>query len=301
MSVFQRTPAWIVPRHDRPFSQLLRWLFRYLPLIQKIDRLRHYLSREVGVIGLRNPWLMRSAEGMPRNLLRAQVKDPVLRQKLTPNYAMGCKRILISNDFYPALTQPNVEVVTDGIAEVTETGITTTDGKHHAVDSIVLCTGFKLTDHPMMGRLYGRDGRSMAEGWSGGAAAYLGMTAPNFPNLFLLSGPYTGTGHTSMVYMLECQFNYVLDAVHVMRDRGLGAIEVRRDAVDAFDREMQAQLVGTVWNSGCASWYLDAHGKNTSLWPTFTWRFHDRTRHFDIAAYDVQERRAALSSAHVAV
>jgi cation diffusion facilitator CzcD-associated flavoprotein CzcO len=290
--VFQRTPAWVVPRPDEPYSAAKRWWFRHVPFTQKLSRAREYLSREVAVLGLRNPKLMRGAERIALRHLKAQVPDPALRQKLTPSYAMGCKRILLSNDYYPALAQPNVEVVTEGIREVTPTGLVTSDGTHHEVDTIILCTGFKVTNHPVMDKILAADGRSLVEHWGDSFSAYLGTTVTGFPNLFLLTGPHTGLGHNSVIYMLESQFNYVLGALQTMKQRDAGAVEVRREVMDAFSDEMQTQLAGTVWTSGCASWYLDASGRNTTLWPTFTWRYRARTRRFDAAAYSFEARRS---------
>jgi cation diffusion facilitator CzcD-associated flavoprotein CzcO len=293
LSLFQRTPPWIVPRIDPAFTARQRWSFRKLPFTQKLNRLREYLFREVAVLGMRNPDLMRRGEQMAKDHLAAQVKDPELRAKLTPNYSMGCKRILLSNDYFPALTQPNVDVVSGGIREVDETAVIATDGTRHEVDTVILCTGFKVTDHPVMERYFGRDGLSLGEHSRQGATTYLGTTVTGFPNLFLLSGPYTGLGHSSAIYMLESQFNYVIDALRALKERDAASFEIRREVADAFDAEMQAALKGTVWNSGCASWYLDATGRNTTMWPTHTWRFRKRTRHFDAASYDFQPRPQA--------
>jgi cation diffusion facilitator CzcD-associated flavoprotein CzcO len=295
LTLFQRTPPWIVPRMDEPFSPRARWLFRHLPFTQKLSRLKLYLGRELVVLALRNPNVMRRGEQMAREHLREQVKDRELRKKLTPRYAMGCKRILLSNEYYPALTQPNASVVTESIREATETGLVTVDGVHHELDTIVLCTGFHVIDHPVMHQLYGRDGRSLAQYWNGDMGAYLGTTVSGFPNLFILTGPYTGLGHNSIVYMLEAQFEYVLGALAALRERDAAALDVRPEAMEAFAAEMQEKLKGTVWTAGCASWYQDQSGKVTSVWPTFTWRFRKRARHFDAQAYHFEPRRQPLS------
>ncbi len=291
--LFQRTPAWVVPRIDPAFSPRRQRLFRLLPWLQKLDRLRQYLGRELVVLGLRKPELMRRGEQMALGHLRSQIADRALRKKLTPRYAMGCKRILLSNDYYPALAQPNARVVTEGIREVTETGVVTQDGELHEVDTVILCTGFKVTDHPIGEVLFGRDGRSLAEHWEATATAYLGTTVAGFPNLFILTGPNTGLGHNSVIYMMESQYSYVLDALRTMEKRAAGAVEVRPEVQEAFNQEIQSQLAGTVWSSGCASWYLDKSGRNTTVWPTFTWRFRSRTRRFDQAAYAFEPRREA--------
>jgi cation diffusion facilitator CzcD-associated flavoprotein CzcO len=236
---------------------------------------------------------MRVPEAMARRHLRTQVPDPELRRKLTPDYTIGCKRILMSEDYYPALAQPNAEVVTDAIREIRERSVVTADGTEREVDTIIFGTGFRITDLPLAGRVRGRDGRTLAETWdAGGMQAYLGTTVSGFPNLFILVGPNTGLGHTSIVFMIESQLNYVLGALRTMRSRGVAAIDVKPEAQSAFNDELQRDLRGTVWNSGgCASWYLDANGKNTTLWPSFTFRYRQRTRAFDPAAYEMLTRR----------
>jgi len=293
LHLFQRTPPWVVPRLDYVRSEAKKAVFRSLPFLQKLDRMQIYLARELIVLAMRGNTKVRGLiQRVAEKHLERQVPEPVLRKKLTPTYEIGCKRILISNDYYPALTQPNVKVVTQGIARVTERGVVTTDGLEHELDTIVLATGFKVTNHPIASALIGRDGRSLAEHWATGAVAYLGTTVTEFPNLFLLTGPYTGIGHNSIVYMLEAQFEYVLGALAALKEQNAAAVNVRPEAMRAFEDEMQRELQGTAWNSGCASWYLDANGRNTSVWPTFTWRFRNRTKTFDSAAHAFEPRRA---------
>jgi cation diffusion facilitator CzcD-associated flavoprotein CzcO len=291
LTLFQRTPAWVVPRQDAAVSERKRFWYRHLPFLQKLARLRIYLMRELVVLGMVNPELMKRGEQMAREHLRAQVPDRELRKKLTPKYAMGCKRVLLSDEYYPALSQANAEVVTESIVSANEKGLVTSDGRQHEFDAIVFCTGFKVTDHPVMQMFFGRDGRSMAEHWSAETAAYLGTTVAGFPNLFLLTGPYTGLGHNSIIYMLESQFEYILGGLSALRERDAAALDVKREVVSAFCEEMQQKLQGTVWTSGCASWYQDASGKNTTVWPTFTFRYRARTRRFDAQAYAFEARR----------
>jgi cation diffusion facilitator CzcD-associated flavoprotein CzcO len=301
LSVFQRTPPWVVPRLDFVFSGWKKAVFEALPFLQKLDRLRLYLMREIIVLAMRGNKVIRSVIQRAAELhLAHQVKDAAMRAKLTPGYQIGCKRILLSNDYYPALTQPNVKLVTHGITEVKENGVVASDGVFHELDTIVLATGFKVTNHPITNVLVGRDGRTLADHWESGAVAYLGTTVAGFPNLFLLTGPYTGIGHNSIVYMLEAQFEYVLGALDALRERAAATVDVQPEAMQAFATEMQRELQGSVWNSGCASWYLDAHGRNTSVWPTFTWRFARRTRHFDAAAYAFEPGRAQPVQAQAA-
>ena len=246
-----------------------------------------YWSRELIVPGLTfEPRMMKALQRIALRHMEKQVADPELRAKLTPSYVMGCKRILPSNDWYPALQQPNVELVTDGIREIRPEGIVTADGRLHEVDTIVLATGFKVTDISLAHRIRDADGVSMADSWKGSPQAYLGTSVTGFPNLFFITGPNTGLGHNSLLFMIEAQLSYVLDALRQMRRRGATRIEVRRDAVEAYNAYIQRRLVRSVWNTGgCSSWYLDATGRNTTIWPYFTWRYWQKTRRFDPAPY----------------
>ncbi len=295
--VFQRSPAWVMPRPDFAVSRARRLLFRQLPAAQRLARALRFGMLETRVLGiLTRPELLRVAELAARRHLRAQVADERLREQLTPRYAIGCKRILLSNNFYPALCQPNAALVTTGIREVTSTGVVTEDGFRRDVDAIVLCTGFHVADHPMTQRVRGRDGRSLAEHWEHGALAYLGVNVPGFPNLFLLgSGPHTGLGHNSIVYMIEAQIEYLLAALGELKQRGCATIEVRDEAARSFTDEMQRRLRGTVWSSGCSSFYLDKEGHNVALWPGFAATYGWRARRFEADLYTF--RRAAPARA----
>src|SRR5437763_567743 len=226
-------------------------------------------------------------ERMIRRSVERQVRDPELLAKLLPDYRPGCKRLLPSNDWYPAIQQPNVDLVTEKILEIRPNAIVTVDGSEIPVDAIVLATGFHVTDNPVLGRVRGRDGRSLLEHWAGtGMRAYLGTTVPGFPNMFLLAGPNTGIGHTSLVYVIEAQLAYVADAITRMRARGVASFDVREDVAEHFNEEVQRKAAHTVWNTGgCASWYLDAEGRNTTLWPDQSYRFRRRTRRFDPRSY----------------
>lgn len=298
LSVFQRTPAWVLPHRDRPITGMERRLYRRFPILQRLVRALVYWLRELIVIGMvKRPDRMRALERLARKHLRDQVDDPELRERLTPDYSPGCKRLLPSNAFYPALTEENVELVTEPIREVRGRSIVTADGIEHPVDTIVCATGFHVTDNPMLERVRGREGRSVAEHWSEtGMRAYLGTTIPGFPNLFLMTGPNTGIGHTSLVVMIEGQIDYVLDALGTMARRGIHAVEVRPEVLARFDTEIQSKMQETVWTTGgCVSWYLDDEGRNPTLWPDFTWRYRLRTRRFDLESYEVVEtdRRTA--------
>jgi cation diffusion facilitator CzcD-associated flavoprotein CzcO len=287
LHVFQRTPPWIVPHPDRPVSARERRLFRRLPLVQRLRRAAVYWALEGRGIGFAvDPRVLKLAERIAQRHLREQVPDPELRRKLTPSYRMGCKRVLLSDDYYPTLIQPNAELVTEAIAEVRPRSIVTADGRERPVDAIVLGTGFRIHDHPMFERVRGREGASLAESWRGSPQAYKGTTVAGFPNLFFLVGPNTGLGHNSIVFMIESQLDYVFGALRAMREREADTLEVRPEAQAEFNAELQRRSRGTVWTEGgCASWYLDANGRNATIWPGFSWSFRRATRHFDVESY----------------
>jgi cation diffusion facilitator CzcD-associated flavoprotein CzcO len=289
LHVFQRTAPWVMPRRARRLSDGERRLYRRLPAAQKAVRAAIYWAREALVVLFRHPRFGKRVERIALRHLHSQVKDPGLRRKLTPKFAIGCKRILPSNEWYPALTQPNVELVTDGIREVRAHSIVTADGDEREVDTIVFGTGFHVTDLPIAGIVRGRDGRSLAETWDGSPEAYLGTTVAGFPNLFLLVGPNTALGHSSIVFMIESQINYVADALRAMRRRGAGVAEVRPEVQRSYNEELNRLTEGTVWvTGGCSSYYIDRNGHNSTLWPTFTWPFRQRLRHFDEASYSLE-------------
>jgi len=291
LHVFQRTAPWVMPHSDRAITGWERRLYRALPIVQRAVRATVYCLRETLVVGLtREQRLLAALERVGRAHLRCGVGDPALRRKLRPQFSLGCKRILVSNRYYPALAQPNVEVVTDAIDHIHGRTIVTRDGRSREVDAIILGTGFHVTDPPTAALVRGRDGRSLLERAieEGGTQAYLGATFAGFPNLFKLIGPNTGLGHSSMVFMIESQIAYVLDALRVMDERAIASVEVRQQAQAAYNERIQARMPRTIWSSGCASWYLDAAGHNTTLWPDFSFRFRHRLRRFDSAAYELR-------------
>jgi cation diffusion facilitator CzcD-associated flavoprotein CzcO len=277
-----------MPRPDRRLTPTEHSLYRRLPAAQLAMRAAIYWARESFVMMFRHPRFGRLVERMALKHLDGQVKDPELRRKLRPSFAIGCKRILPSDEWYPALTQPNVDVVTDPIREVRPRSIVTRDGTEREVDTIVFGTGFHVTDIAIADRIHGRSGRSLAEAWGGSPQAYLGTTVAGFPNLFLLTGPNTGLGHSSIVFMIESQINYVADALRAMRRRDAAAIEVRPDVQSAYNAELARMTEGTVWvTGGCSSYYIDRNGHNSTLWPTFTWPYRKRTRRFDEEVYSM--------------
>lgn len=288
IDLYQRTAAWVLPHPNRRMTGFERRMFKRLPATQKALRAGIYVLLESMSVALtRRPQLTGAARRIGLAHLRRHVKDPVKRRQLTPHYAPGCKRLLPSDDFYPAVAEEDVEIVTDGIGRVDATGIVSSDGTHRPCDVIVLATGFHVTDNPMMELIRGRSGATLAKVWSeDGMGAYLGSAVPGFPNMFFLAGPNTGIGHTSLVVMIEAQVRYLMSGLDEMSQRGAKTFEVRREAYDAYNAEIQDRMARTVWNTGgCRSWYLDARGRNPTLWPDFTFRFIQRTRRFDASAY----------------
>ena len=286
LSVFQRTPPWVVPRRGRAFTDGEREWFRRFPATQRVRRAGVYALRELFGYGFRRPWGMWYMGWVARRHLARSVPDPRLRARLTPDYTIGCKRILISNDYLPALTRGNVELVTDAITEFTARGVVTADGRERAADAVIFGTGFRVSDLPFAAHVRGRDGRSLAEVWDGSPRAHVGTTVAGFPNLFLLQGPNTGLGHTSVIYMMEAQIEHIVSAVRYMQRRGVSAMEPRPEAQAAFVADVDRMMRGTVWDAGgCRSWYMDATGRNAAIWPRPTWAFRRRVARLDPAEY----------------
>ncbi|MFF8919231.1 flavin-containing monooxygenase [Streptomyces sp. NPDC015032] len=309
LTVFQRTPSWIAPRRDRPIPAWQRRLYQLAPPVQRLARGWEYMGREAtlpALLGHRTMAALGRREAMAH--LRRQVKDPELRSKLTPDYALGCKRVLLSDNYYPALGQPNVSVVTEPIVNVVPDAVLTTPhgggqaapggaastGTAHPVDVLIFGTGFRVTDASYSQRVIGSDGRSLHEVWQGSPQAHLGTTVAGFPNLFLMAGPNTGVGHTSLIYMIESQIGYLLSCLRLMRSRGLGAVDVRPATQRAFNAELQSRMAPTVWAAGgCVGWYQDRTGRVTTIWPASTWRFRRRTRAIDPGEYVLTASRDA--------
>jgi cation diffusion facilitator CzcD-associated flavoprotein CzcO len=295
LDVYQRTAPWVMPRHDREYGGLERFLLRHVPGLQRLYRTAIYWGRECYVPGFTwNPRLAAPAQRMALKNIEKGISDPELRKAVTPTFQIGCKRILISNTYYPALDRDNVELVTEGIAEITPTGIVTRDGTHREVDAIVVATGFHTTDQPIAHHVKGRDGITLADAWrETGQTAYKGTTISGFPNLFQIVGPNTGLGHSSMVFIIESQIAYILAALRTMRERDIVALEPRVEAQREWNEDLQRRMQRTVWSTGgCASWYLDEHGKNTTLWPRTTFTFRQLLRDFDVEEYVVTAQGA---------
>ncbi len=297
VDVYQRTAPYVIPRNDRAYTRIERLAFRRFPALMKAYRAAIYLARETYVPGFTlEPRLAAPARAMALANIRKGIDDPALRDRVTPDYLIGCKRILISNTYYPTLAADHVDLVTDPIAKVTGNAVVTADGVERPIDVLVVATGFHTTEQPIARHIVGRDGRSLADVWSErGMAGYKGTTVHGFPNLFQIVGANTGLGHSSMVLMIEAQLAYVIDAVRTMRIHQYAAVEPRQDVQDDWNRDLQRRMERTVWSSGgCASWYLDSHGRNTVLWPRTTYTFRRLLARFDVGAYDVEATRGSL-------
>lgn len=290
LTLFQRTAPWVVPKRDFAYPPAVKALLRGLPALQRAYRALLYTTNELQAYGfVYEPRLMKLLSKLALRFLAQEVPDPVLRAKLTPTFVMGCKRVLLSNDWYRALTQPNVEVVTEGIARIEPTGVRTRDGALHEVDAILYGTGFAVAEYLSSMRIYGRGGVELNDAWKKRPEVYLGIGVAGFPNMFLMMGPATGLGHNSMIFMIEAQAHYAALCIRRIVDEDLRALEVKRSAQEAFTREVQRRMKGTVWASGCASWYqAGAEGEAgvTALWPGFTVEYWARTRTPDWRAFE---------------
>jgi cation diffusion facilitator CzcD-associated flavoprotein CzcO len=286
LHLFQRTAPWVLPKPDHRIPGVEKALFRRVPLVQQAWRALLYGSLELLQLAERRPGVMEQIQKVGLLHLRNQVKDPALRKSLTPNFTLGCKRLLLSNTYYKALQQPNTELVPHAVERVTPTGVVGADGIEREADTIIFGTGFHVTDPPISERVRGADGRSLADTWSGSPRGYLGTTVAGFPNFFLLIGPNLGNGHSSAIVLIEAQLRYIADALKLMRERDVAAVEVRREVQDAYNERVQQALAGTVWNAGgCSSYYLDRNGSNSTIYPWTTIDLRRRTARFRAEEY----------------
>jgi cation diffusion facilitator CzcD-associated flavoprotein CzcO len=289
LTLFQRTPAWVLPRLDFKFSDRARRRFLYRPSAMWFFRIYIFWTLEIRAgTFLGSKAIAKKAQEIALRHLRRQVKDPQLREALTPNYAIGCKRILISSDFYPALARPNVELVTAPITEGREHSVITADGTEHPVDVLIYGTGFKITELARNVRILGRGDVSLEDVWKDRMSAYLGISVNRFPNLFFLLGPNTGLGHNSVVLMIEAQVRYIMKCLRVMRRHGKRAMDVNPDAFRRFFTDMASRLKTTVWETGgCRSWYQDPQtGENIAIWPGTVVSYLRATRRVITRDYD---------------
>ncbi|GHB37790.1 Baeyer-Villiger monooxygenase [Streptomyces viridiviolaceus] len=290
LTLFQRTPAWVMPRMDRAISGVERALHRALPVTTQLRRGLLWGIRELQVQAFtKHPEELGFVERIAKRNMARAIKDPALRAKLTPDYRIGCKRILLSSEYYPALARPNVDVVASGLGEVRGSTLVAADGSEAEVDAIIFGTGFHVTDMPIAERVVGADGRTLAESWKGGMEALRGASAAGFPNWMTIIGPNTGLGNSSMILMIESQLNYMADYLRQLNVLGgRVALDARPAAVQGWNHRVQERMKRTVWNTGgCTSWYLDASGRNTTIWPGTTAEFRRATRNVNLAEYEV--------------
>ncbi|MFI5472120.1 flavin-containing monooxygenase [Streptomyces cacaoi] len=288
LDLFQRTAQWVLPKPDHHVPGAERRLMRRFPAAQRALRSAEYAAMETLGLGFRHPAILRAVQKVGTLHLKATVKDPRLRRALTPDYTLGCKRLLLSNTYYPALTRPNVTVHATAVEAVRGNRVVGADGTGADVDTIILGTGFHILDMPIAQRVFDADGVRLDEHWKGSPDAYLGTTVSGFPNAFILLGPHLGTGHSSAFMVLEAQLEYLAGAVRHFRSAGWAGMDVRPEVQAAFNAEVQQALPPTVYNSGgCSSYYLDGNGRNSFSWPWSTGRMRRRLAEFDPEAYDV--------------
>jgi cation diffusion facilitator CzcD-associated flavoprotein CzcO len=280
--VFQRTPNWLVPKEDKAFSPLTKAAFRWVPGVDRAYRAFIWARQELAWLNFAgNKQVQGTFKKITGDHLRDQVADDSLRERYTPDYPIGCKRVLISSEWYPTLQRSDVELVEDAIVRIEPDAVVTADGTRREVDTIVFGTGFRTTEFLVPMEVLGRDGASIHDAWKGGARAHLGVTVPGFPNLFLLYGPNTNLAHNSIILMIECQVRHVLACLEQLGERGRSAIEPTVAAAEAFDAETQARVEKTVWAAGCPSWYKNDEGRITNNWSGSTIEFWKRTRKAD--------------------
>ncbi len=289
LTLFQRTPPWIMPKNDRRIPEERKARYARHPLSRWMERIRLFWRLELpALVGFtRVSKVTAQAEAMARHHLKKAVPDKALRRKLTPTYRFGCKRVLLSDEYYPALQRANVTLETGSIARIVHDGVTMSDGTHHPLDALVYATGFDVVGGFLRTEVIGREGRRLAEAWAEGMQAYQGITVAGFPNYFILLGPNTGIGHNSIIAMIEIQVRHVLDCLSAL-GRGKRAIEVRASAQARFVERIRKRMAHSIWQAGgCRSWYLDSRGRNTTLWPD------------SVLAYRRSARRARLSDYRV--
>jgi cation diffusion facilitator CzcD-associated flavoprotein CzcO len=288
LDVYQRSPGWTLAKGDHEYSRLARAVFRRLPALRRLDRAAVYAFQDLAAAAFtRHRWLLPLFRFQGMRQIKSAIADPELRRKVTPTYEFGCKRIMLTDDWYPTLTRDNVELIAEGVDRVTPGGVRDATGVERPADALVLATGFASHDFVAPMEIAGSGGRTLAETWAEVAHAYLGLSVPGFPNMFLLYGPNTNGGSGSVVNTLECGVGHVLAALDEMERSRAGRIEVSRAAAEDFDRELRAALSGTVWQSGCSNWYVDENGNDPNNWP-WTWSvYRRRTERLVPGAYEL--------------
>jgi cation diffusion facilitator CzcD-associated flavoprotein CzcO len=288
LDVYQRSPGWTIPKSDFAYSDRAKRLFERYPALQRLDRQANFAFQELGALAMTGtPALLPVFRAIGRWNIRHGTSDPALRERVTPRDEIGCKRVMLTDEWYPALSQPNVELVTDAITGITPGGVMTSGGRLRAADVIVFATGFATHGFVAPMEIVGSDGRSLAEAWSVVPRAYLGLSVPNFPNLFLIYGPNTNGGTGSVIYTIEAGIRHVIEALRELDRHQASRIEVRPAVADAFDRELRTRLARTVWHTGCTNWYVDEHGNDPNQWPWMWSAYRRRTGRISPGAYEL--------------
>ncbi|BDD84059.1 putative monooxygenase [Tsukamurella pulmonis] len=288
VKVFQRTPGWVLPRINTETGEFTKTLYRSIPGAQQLARALWFWGHESVALGVVwNTPLTRVVEAVSKLHLRLQVRDPWLRRQLTPDFAAGCKRLLMTSDYYPALQRENCKLVTWPIARIAPKGIRTVEGVEHQFDCIVFATGFDVSKTGSPIPVTGLDGRVLADEWSGGAYAYRSVAVSGYPNLYVTFGPNSGPGHSSALVYMEAQIDYITDAIAQLLRSGWKALDVRADVQEAYNRDIQRRLTATTWNSGCSSWYLTDDGFNATMYPGFASQYVGQLRTVDLRDYRI--------------
>jgi cation diffusion facilitator CzcD-associated flavoprotein CzcO len=292
LDVYQRSPGWTLAKSDHEYSRLHRAAFRRFPFLHRLDRAAVYAFQDLAAAAFtKQRWLLPLFKALGTRQIRSAIADPELRRKVTPSYEFGCKRVMLTDDWYPTLTRPNVELIDHGVASVTAGGIRDATGVERPADAIVFATGFASHAFVAPMEIAGNDGRTLGEAWAEVARAYLGLSVPGFPNMFLLYGPNTNGGSGSVVNTIECGAGHLLAALREMEASGADRIEVSRAAAEDFDRELRVALSATVWQAGCHNWYVDENGNDPNNWP-WTWSaYRRRTRELAPGAYELAGAR----------
>lgn len=287
VNIYQRSAPYVIPKPDRPYSNTEQTLYKKIPGLLKLSRLKTYLVFESRFVAFSSmQWIMHLMKWQWRRFMHKHISDPAKRKQLTPDYQMGCKRVLISNNFYPTLNQKHVEIFDQGITHIDANGILGKDDKHTPADVIILGTGFTTTEFLSPMSITGLDGITLNQAWQNGAQAYLGLSVHQFPNLFMLYGPNTNLGHNSILYMLESQINYIANATKTVLDSSKSCINIKPDIQNNFNNKIQAQAKNSVWNTGCTSWYTTDDGKNTVNWTSFTFQYRRLSKQFSLNHYE---------------
>jgi cation diffusion facilitator CzcD-associated flavoprotein CzcO len=288
VTVYQRSPGWTIPKMDFAYSERTKRLFERFPVLQRIDRAAVFGFMELGAAAMTNRrWLLGPFRAAARAQISKAIKDPELRAKVTPADEVGCKRIMLTDEWYPTLTRPNVDLVTDRIAEITPRGVSTEDGVQRPADALILATGFRTHGFVAPMEITGAGGRSLAQEWAQVPRAYLGMSVPGFPNMFLLYGPNTNGGTGSVIYTIEAGVNHVIAALRELDRSQARRIELNAAKAEAYDRELRAALAGTVWHTGCTSWYVDSDGNDPNQWPWLWSAYRRRAERIEPGTYEL--------------